>query len=75
MINKLTPEEVKQIRFGVRRRSEGREIFVRNSFSRVLDLLEPSDPRYNKFLEIITLPVTEIVELIDPYSPPEIQTG
>lgn len=65
MINKLTPEELKQIRFGVRRRSADRELFVRNSFSRVLDLLEPSDPRYNKFLEIATLPVTEIVEIND----------
>ena len=65
MINKLTPGELKQIRFGVRRKSEGRELFVRNSFSRVLDLIEPSDPRYNKFLEIATLPVTEIVEIND----------
>ena len=63
MINKLTPEELDHIRFGVRRRGEGREIFVRNSFSRVLDLLEPSDPRYDKFLEIGTLPVTEIIEI------------
>ena len=63
MINKLTPEELKRIRFGVRRKGDGRDIFVRNSFSRVLDLLEPSDPRYHKFLEIATLPVTEIVEI------------
>ena len=65
MINKLTPEELKRIRYGVWRKGEGRKIFVRNSFSRVLDLLEPSDPRYNQFLEIATLPVAEILEVDD----------
>ena len=65
MINKLTADELKQIRFGVRRKGEQQEIFIQNSFSRVLDLLEPSDTRYNKFLEIATLPVTEIVEVLD----------
>jgi len=63
MINKLAPDDLKQIRYGVRRRDRDREIFVQNSFSRVLDLLEPSDPRYGKFIEIATLPVTEIVEI------------
>ncbi len=64
-INKLTTEELKSIRFGIRRKEGDREIFIEKSFSRVLDLLEPSDHRYSKFQDIATLPVAEIAEIKD----------
>ena len=62
VINKLSSEEVKEFRFGVRRRERDREIFVENSFSRVIDLLDPNDPRYSKFMDIATLAVAEILD-------------
>ena len=64
VINKLTPEELDTIRFGVHRKEWDREIFVERSFSRVVDMLDPGDPKHQKFMDIATLPVTEIAELI-----------
>lgn len=64
-INKLESEELKHIRFGIRRKENEREIFIEKSFSRVFDLLDQSDQRYNKFLDISTLPLTEIVDIED----------
>ena len=62
VINKLSAEELKEIHFGIRHSRHDREVFVKNSYSRVIDLIDPTDKRYGKFLDISTLPVTEIVD-------------
>jgi adenylate cyclase len=66
MINKLSPEELRPVRFGIRRAENGREIFIERSFSRILDLIDSTDQRYSKFQDIFTLPVTEIVGYTNP---------
>lgn len=62
VIIKLTQEELDSIRFGVYRREHDREVFVENSFMRVVDLLDEKERDSRKFVDIAALPITEIVE-------------
>lgn len=62
LINKLSIEERKKIRFGIRRKEHDREIIIENMFSRVMDLFQDDNLRYSKFMDIATLPVTEILD-------------
>jgi len=61
VINKLAQDDISKIRFGIHRQQHGRQVFVRNSFSRIIDLLERDHRDKNKFLDIITITVTEIL--------------
>ncbi|MEE8398427.1 MAG: adenylate/guanylate cyclase domain-containing protein, partial [Desulfobacterales bacterium] len=63
VINKLDREAMAHIRFGVHRKQHDREILIEDSFSRVMDLLDDDEMRKesSKFLDIATLPVTEIL--------------
>jgi class 3 adenylate cyclase/DNA-binding transcriptional MerR regulator len=62
LVNKLSVEERKKIRFGVMRKDHDREIVVENMFSRVMDLSHDDNLRSSKFIDISTLPVTEILD-------------
>jgi len=61
LMNKLTLEERGRLRFGIRQLGPHGEVWVENIFSRVMDLLSFDDPKYRKYMEIATLPITEIV--------------
>ena len=61
VVNKLDQDDLKKIRFGIQRKQHGRQVFVENSFSRIIDLLERDHRDKNKFLDIITITVTEIL--------------
>ncbi len=61
VINKLDQDDIRKIRFGIQRKQHGRQVFVENSFSRIIDLLERDHRDKNKFLDIITITVTEIL--------------
>ena len=61
LINRLSTEDRKKIRFGIKRKDHDREIFIENMFSRVMDMLRHDDPKYSKFMDIATLAVTEIL--------------
>jgi len=61
VISQLDQEDLEQIQFGVRRRQHDREIFVKNTFSRVIDLVGNDEEKSSKFLDIATMPVTEIL--------------
>lgn len=63
LMNKLTEAERKRIRFGIPRHEEGRELIIENLYSRVMDMLSPEDPKYRKYLDIATLPVTQILSV------------
>lgn len=64
LLGKLSAEERKQVRFGVKRQDqEGREVFVNASYSRVSELVDLASPRYEKLRDIAALAVTEIVEV------------
>ncbi|RLC27428.1 MAG: hypothetical protein DRH32_10290 [Deltaproteobacteria bacterium] len=60
IISKIDPEDMKKISFGVQRQEHDRKIFIRNSFSRILDMLDEKDRDYSKFRDIATLPIAEI---------------
>lgn len=62
VLNRLSSEELKDIHFGVRRKEHDREIFIKNTYARVMDLLDPADRRHSKFMDISTLPIAEIVD-------------
>ncbi|MFC1895870.1 adenylate/guanylate cyclase domain-containing protein [Thermodesulfobacteriota bacterium] len=61
-LNKLAVEELKRIQFGIRRRVEDREVFVKDTYSRIMDLIDPGDTRSPNFMDISMLPVTEILD-------------
>lgn len=61
LLNKLSSEELNDIHFGIRRKEHDREIFIKGTYSRVMDLLDPADKRHSNFVDIATLPVTEII--------------
>ena len=61
LINKLTMEEKADLRYGVRRKDQDREIFIENSFSRIIDLINQEDIKTSKFIDIATLAATEIM--------------
>jgi adenylate cyclase len=62
VIGKLAPEDLNRIRFGVNRKIRDQTIFTPNAFSRVIDLMENDNKKYGKFIDIATLPITQIME-------------
>lgn len=73
VINKVKAEELECIHYGIRRNVEGREIFIKNSFSRVIDLLENDNKLSNKYIDVANLPITEIIDItLENASYPEI---
>lgn len=66
LIGKLPATERARLRYGVTRQApSGQRLFVASSFSQVSSLLEQDDARSEKFRDINTLPITEIVEIND----------
>jgi class 3 adenylate cyclase len=61
VLNQLNSEELSDFYFGIKRRDGDREIFIKKTYSRILDLVDHEDPRLVKFKDISTVPVTEIV--------------
>jgi len=61
LMNRLSEEERKKIRYGIRRKQEDREVLIENVFSRVMDLVPPDSAKSSKFMDIATLPVTEVL--------------
>jgi adenylate cyclase len=65
VISKLSQEDRSRIRFGVHRRNGDRDVFLENSFSRIMDLTGEKGQNYSQFMDVATLPITEIIELLD----------
>ncbi|HEY3327979.1 MAG TPA: adenylate/guanylate cyclase domain-containing protein [Novimethylophilus sp.] len=64
LLGKLSVDERKRVRFGVKRQDrDGREVFVNASYSRVSELIDLNSPRYEKLVDIAALAITEIVEV------------
>lgn len=61
VINKLSKEDREKVKFGVYRKQHDREIFIPNSFSRIVDLWDKDHANYGKFMDIIAAPITEII--------------
>ena len=62
LMNKLNEEGKKNLRFGVVKRVNERDVFVEKVFSQVIDLVKEDDVRRERFADIAALPVTEILE-------------
>ncbi len=62
VIGKLQPGDRAGLRYGVRRRQREGTVFIPKSFSRVVDLVDKKDPRASHFMDIATIPITEVVE-------------
>lgn len=62
VVNHLDTDERNSIRYGIKKKLEEREIFVENVFSRVDDLLRENETWRQRFIDIATLPVTEITD-------------
>lgn len=63
LLNRLDEKDRKQIRYGIYRMKQNRDILVENVFSRVMDLIPQDSLKYSKYVDIGTLPVTEIQDL------------
>lgn len=63
VIGKLDAEDIDRTTFGIHRTEQDRELFIDNSFARVVDLLDMEDKTSSKFLDIATVPITEILAI------------
>ncbi|GAB6054122.1 hypothetical protein JCM17960_29420 [Magnetospira thiophila] len=64
VVSKLSYHHRKQLYFGIRRRGDdGQEILVNSTFSRIVNLVDLSNPKNEKFQDIATLPVTEVLDI------------
>lgn len=63
LLSKLTSEERNRIRYGIRWRGENGAITVSNTYARIADQIDPSDPKSHKLRDIATLTVTEIQDV------------
>lgn len=64
MLGSLSPQERKQLRFGIRRLTDnGEEILVKDIYSRISSIVDLNEGRNYKFNDIAILPVTEIVDI------------
>ena len=61
LMNRLSEEERKKVRYGIHRKDNDRDVLVENVFSRVMDLVPKDSPKYIKCMDIATLPVTEVL--------------
>jgi len=66
LVSKLTQEDRSLLRFGVHRHNNPVNRFVRDSFSRIADLVPEENLHYRHYCTIAGLPITEIKEKIKP---------
>lgn len=64
LINKISPEDLDCVYYGVKRKDKDRDVFIENYFSRVSDVLQDCDLNHSKFNDISTLPITEIIDIV-----------
>lgn len=63
LLSRLPAKKRQGVRFGIRRPGEGGEIFVPEVYSRVSNLVDLGNPRFEKLQDIAVLPVTEVLDL------------
>jgi class 3 adenylate cyclase/DNA-binding transcriptional MerR regulator len=65
LISRISQEERNIIRFGVHHENQTGKIFIRNSFSRISDIMKENNPHFSHLSAIAGLPITEIKEKVD----------
>lgn len=64
MLGQLTSKERDLLHFGIHRQDrDGEEILVPNTYSRISNLVDLDNPKYEKFRDIAVLPVAEIIDV------------
>jgi len=63
-INKMNPEEKKQIRYGIRHFKQNREVLLDYSFARIADMLMHDQSKSRQFMDIAALAVTEVISKV-----------
>jgi len=64
MLAKLTAQERADVHYGIRRQSlDGMENLIPSTYSRVSNLVDLENPKYEKFRDIAVLPVTEVLDV------------
>jgi class 3 adenylate cyclase len=64
MLGKLTARERESVRFGIRRQgTDGAEILVPATYSRIANLIDPATPKYAKISDIAMMAVTEVLDV------------
>jgi len=64
LISRLTQEERSMIRFGVHQENQTGKMFIRNSFSRISDIIKKDTYNHRHLTAIAGLPITEIKERV-----------
>lgn len=64
LISRLTHDERNMIRFGVHQENQAGRNFIRNSFSRIGDIIDKDTFDYRHLSAIAGLPITEIKEKV-----------
>jgi class 3 adenylate cyclase len=64
MVGQLTTKERETLTYGIRRQDQnGNEILVPNTYSRISNLVDLANPKYEKFNDIAVLTVAEILDV------------
>jgi adenylate cyclase len=64
LLAKLSAEQRKRVRFGIRRKNDdGFEVMVESSYSRIMELLDLSVPHNEKLRDVAAMAITEIIDL------------
>lgn len=64
MLGKLSSKERETVRFGIRRQgTDGAEILVPATYARIANLIDPSNPKYQKISDIAMMAVTEVLDV------------
>jgi adenylate cyclase len=64
LMNHLSHEERKTMRYGIKRKDDDREVFVENIFSRIIDMIPILEHKSSKYMDIATISVAELIEVI-----------
>jgi class 3 adenylate cyclase/DNA-binding transcriptional MerR regulator len=62
LISRLSHEERNMVRFGVHHENQKGRTFIRDSFSRISDIMQKDNPHYRRLSAISGLPITEVLE-------------
>jgi adenylate cyclase len=63
LMNRISQEERKLLRYGINSKDNDRDIFIENTFSRIIDMLHGTEQKCSKYMDIATVSVAELIEI------------
>ncbi|HOG07918.1 MAG TPA: hypothetical protein PLL15_04110 [Syntrophales bacterium] len=61
LLGRLSPSDRQGLRYGIRTQGVSGEFWTEQVYARIMDLFSPDDPHVMKYLDIISIPITEII--------------